>query len=75
MDNASKNAGEMSQSDSSAHTPLNARAVGKLQMQFNRMRQTQITNDLVDIVTGASGSLFWRKWLTFARTGANAQEG
>jgi len=39
MDNASKNAGEM---------------MGKLQMQFNRMRQTQITNDLVDIVTGAN---------------------
>jgi len=39
MDNASKNAGEM---------------MGKLQMQFNRMRQSQITNDLVDIVTGAN---------------------
>jgi len=39
MDNASKNAGDM---------------MGKLQMQFNRMRQSQITNDLVDIVTGAN---------------------
>lgn len=27
----------------------------KVQMQFNRMRQSQITNDLVDIITGASG--------------------
>lgn len=37
MENASKNAGEM---------------MGKLQMEFNRKRQAQITNDLVDIVTG-----------------------
>lgn len=29
----------------------------KVQMQFNRMRQSQITNDLVDIITGASGKL------------------
>ncbi|GAA6002806.1 F1F0 ATP synthase subunit gamma [Rhodotorula paludigena] len=39
MENASKNADEMS---------------GKLQMQFNRMRQAAITNELVDIITGAS---------------------
>lgn len=39
MENASKNAEEM---------------IGKLQMQFNRMRQATITNELVDIITGAS---------------------
>jgi len=39
MDNASKNAGEM---------------MNKLQLKYNRMRQAQITNDLVDIVTGAN---------------------
>ncbi|BGO99605.1 atp3 gamma subunit of the F1 sector of mitochondrial F1F0 ATP synthase [Rhodotorula toruloides] len=39
MENASKNADEMT---------------GKLQMQFNRMRQAAITNELVDIITGAS---------------------
>jgi len=39
MDNASKNSDEMG---------------GKLQMTFNRMRQAQITNDLVDIITGAN---------------------
>jgi len=39
MDGASKNAGEM---------------ISKLQMQFNRMRQASITNELVDIITGAS---------------------
>jgi len=39
MDNASKNAEEM---------------ITKLQMQFNRMRQATITNELVDIITGAS---------------------
>jgi len=39
MDNASKNAGEM---------------IDKLQMQFNRQRQAVITNELVDIITGAS---------------------
>jgi len=39
MDNASKNAGEM---------------ISKLQMQFNRQRQAVITNELVDIITGAS---------------------
>ncbi|KAK4705284.1 translation initiation factor 5B, partial [Phenoliferia sp. Uapishka_3] len=39
MDNASKNATEM---------------IEKLQMKFNRMRQAQITNELVDIITGAS---------------------
>lgn len=39
MDNASKNAGEM---------------IDKLQMEFNRRRQAVITNELVDIITGAS---------------------
>ncbi|KAF8607190.1 ATP synthase F1 gamma [Ceratobasidium sp. AG-I] len=39
MDNASKNAGEM---------------IGRLQMQYNRGRQANITNELVDIITGAS---------------------
>ncbi|KAF9460384.1 ATPase, F1 complex, gamma subunit domain-containing protein [Collybia nuda] len=39
MDNASKNATEM---------------ISKLQMQYNRGRQAAITNELVDIITGAS---------------------
>ncbi|KAK4054294.1 atp3 gamma subunit of the F1 sector of mitochondrial F1F0 ATP synthase [Microbotryomycetes sp. JL221] len=39
MDNASKNSDEM---------------IDKLSMQFNRMRQAAITNELVDIITGAS---------------------
>ncbi|CAD6950686.1 unnamed protein product [Tilletia controversa] len=39
MDNASKNAGDM---------------IAALQMQYNRGRQASITNDLVDIITGAS---------------------
>ncbi|KAI5475545.1 ATP synthase gamma chain [Pseudohyphozyma bogoriensis] len=39
MDNASKNAEEM---------------IVKLQTQFNRMRQASITNELIDIITGAS---------------------
>jgi len=39
MDNASKNATDM---------------IGKLQMQYNRGRQATITNELVDIITGAS---------------------
>jgi len=39
MDNASKNAGDM---------------IASLQMQYNRGRQAAITNDLVDIITGAS---------------------
>jgi F-type H+-transporting ATPase subunit gamma len=39
MDNASKNAGEM---------------IGTLTMQYNRGRQAAITNELVDIITGAS---------------------
>ncbi|KAK0221048.1 ATPase, F1 complex, gamma subunit domain-containing protein [Armillaria nabsnona] len=39
MDNASKNAGDM---------------IDRLQMQFNRGRQAAITNELVDIITGAS---------------------
>jgi len=38
MDNASKNAGDM---------------IGTLQMQYNRGRQAAITNELVDIITGA----------------------
>ena len=39
MDNASKNASDM---------------IGSLQMQYNRGRQAAITNELVDIITGAS---------------------
>ncbi|PFH48938.1 hypothetical protein AMATHDRAFT_76479 [Amanita thiersii Skay4041] len=39
MDNASKNAGDM---------------IGTLTMQYNRGRQAAITNELVDIITGAS---------------------
>jgi len=39
MDNASKNAGDM---------------ISNLQMQYNRGRQAAITNELVDIITGAS---------------------
>jgi len=39
MDNASKNAGDM---------------IGSLQMKYNRGRQASITNELVDIITGAS---------------------
>ena len=39
MDNASKNAGDM---------------IGSLQLKYNRGRQAAITNELVDIITGAS---------------------
>lgn len=39
MDNASKNAGDM---------------ISSLNMLYNRGRQAAITNDLVDIITGAS---------------------
>ncbi|KAJ7281662.1 F1 complex, gamma subunit of ATPase [Mycena rebaudengoi] len=39
MDNASKNAGDM---------------ISSLQMKYNRGRQAAITNELVDIITGAS---------------------
>lgn len=39
MDNASKNAGDM---------------IGALQLKYNRGRQAAITNELVDIITGAS---------------------
>lgn len=39
MDNASKNAGEM---------------INTLGMAYNRGRQAQITNELIDIITGAS---------------------
>ena len=38
MDNASKNAKDM---------------IGRLTMQYNRGRQAAITNELVDIITGA----------------------
>jgi hypothetical protein len=38
MDNASKNASDM---------------ISTLQMQYNRGRQAAITNELVDIITGA----------------------
>lgn len=39
MDNASKNAGDM---------------IGSLQLKYNRGRQAVITNELIDIITGAS---------------------
>jgi F-type H+-transporting ATPase subunit gamma len=39
MENATKNAGEM---------------ISSLTMQYNRTRQAVITNELVDIITGAS---------------------
>lgn len=39
MENATKNAGEM---------------INKLQLTYNRSRQASITNDLIDIITGAS---------------------
>ena len=39
MDNASKNASDM---------------INRLTMQYNRGRQAAITNELVDIITGAS---------------------
>lgn len=39
MENATKNAGEM---------------IVKLTMKYNRTRQAVITNELVDIITGAS---------------------
>ena len=39
MDNASKNAGEM---------------INNLNLKYNRGRQAQITNELIDIITGAS---------------------
>jgi len=41
MDNATKNAGEM---------------INKLQIQYNRSRQAVITNELVEIITGATAS-------------------
>lgn len=50
MENASKNAEEM---------------IEKLQMQFNRMRQATITNELVDIITGASGASFLLAFFSF----------
>lgn len=40
MDNASKNASDM---------------ISSLRMKYNRGRQAAITNELVDIITGASG--------------------
>ncbi len=43
MDNASKNASDM---------------INRLTMQYNRGRQAAITNELVDIITGASNSSF-----------------
>ncbi|KAJ1559277.1 atp3 gamma subunit of the F1 sector of mitochondrial F1F0 ATP synthase, partial [Nowakowskiella sp. JEL0078] len=39
MENATKNAGEV---------------INKLTLTFNRTRQAAITNDLIDIITGAS---------------------
>lgn len=52
MDNASKNASDM---------------IGKLQMQYNRGRQASITNELVDIITGAYLPMsVQRRWLNAA---------
>ena len=39
MENASKNAGEM---------------IGKLTLQYNRARQSRITTELIEIISGAS---------------------
>ena len=44
MDNASKNATDM---------------ISRLQMQYNRGRQAAITNELVDIITGAFLTVFY----------------
>ena len=44
MDNASKNAGDM---------------IGSLTLQYNRGRQAAITNELVDIITGAFITVFY----------------
>jgi F-type H+-transporting ATPase subunit gamma len=41
VQNATKNAGEM---------------INKLQIQYNRSRQAVITNELVEIITGATAS-------------------
>ena len=56
MDNASKNAGEMIDSEWEQILPKNSFNVSfvdaftGLQMQFNRQRQAVITNELVDII-------------------------
>jgi hypothetical protein len=66
MENASKNAEEMIaklQMSVSAHSVVVklghgfGRLTFPLLRQFNRMRQAAITNELVDIITGASGAL------------------
>jgi hypothetical protein len=54
MDNASKNAGDM---------------IGSLQMKYNRGRQAAITNELVDIITGASGTSPFSRYLRVCRSG------
>ena len=58
MDNASKNAKDM---------------INSLQMQYNRGRQAAITNELVDIITGALLPFFASEQSLFCRfTGASA---
>lgn len=62
MDNASKNAGEL---------------INKLTMQFNRMRQANITNELVDIIVSSPCFRSYSRWnssLTafLSQTGASA---
>ena len=58
MDNASKNAGDM---------------IASLQLKYNRGRQAAITNELVDIITGAFLTVFLRSRVFFCVRGeANA---
>jgi hypothetical protein len=54
MDNASKNATDM---------------ISSLRMKYNRGRQAAITNELVDIITGASGASPVSPYLRVCRSG------
>ena len=54
MDNASKNATDM---------------INSLRMKYNRGRQAAITNELVDIITGASGTYPVSAYLRVCRSG------
>ena len=54
MDNASKNATDM---------------INSLRMKYNRGRQAAITNELVDIITGASGTCPISPHLRICRSG------
>ena len=53
MDNASKNASDM---------------ISSLRMKYNRGRQAAITNELVDIITGASGTSPFSPYLRVCRS-------